>query len=245
MSEKPHILPEFVRYHPDGADTIHAGVERACARFHAALEKSLAIQGYTLESFAARYGISVSLLVSKLACVGDLGLDNMVATAAVIDCELDIQLKPKTLALELRPMVSIVSAVIFNGRELLTAKRASTKKLGGLWEFPGGKIEPGETPEQALRRELQEELGVEVMAGSGWEPFICESPLFPGGACKVHPFICYLINRDRIRLTDAHDEHAWITLPDLASLEELILTPVTQQMRQDPQLVAGGVRVLT
>ena len=48
------------------------------------------------------------------------------------------------------------------GGAVLLARRPEGKKMAGLWEFPGGKIEPGETPEAALARELHEELGIEV-----------------------------------------------------------------------------------
>jgi len=59
--------------------------------------------------------------------------------------------------------VVAVALVDADGRVLL-AQRPPGKQLAGLWEFPGGKLEPGERPEQALIRELREELGIEVKA---------------------------------------------------------------------------------
>ncbi|WP_344843338.1 8-oxo-dGTP diphosphatase MutT [Celeribacter arenosi] len=66
-------------------------------------------------------------------------------------------------------LVSAVALVDTDGRILL-AQRPAGKSMAGLWEFPGGKVEPGETPEAALVRELHEELGIET-----WNS--CLSPL--------------------------------------------------------------------
>jgi len=61
------------------------------------------------------------------------------------------------------PTVLVVAVALIDpdGR-ILIAKRPEGKQLAGLWEFPGGKVEPGERPEQALIRELKEELGIDV-----------------------------------------------------------------------------------
>ncbi|ATG53195.1 hypothetical protein CFK38_09890 [Brachybacterium vulturis] len=59
----------------------------------------------------------------------------------------------------------VVGAVLVDGDRVLAARRAPEKHAAGLWEFPGGKIEPGESPQQALSRELGEELGTEVEVG--------------------------------------------------------------------------------
>ena len=62
----------------------------------------------------------------------------------------------------MKKQINVVGAVIVRDGEVLCAQRGPNGALGGMWEFPGGKIEPGETPEQALIRELEEELAIDV-----------------------------------------------------------------------------------
>ena len=86
------------------------------------------------------------------------------------------------------PIVLVVAVALFDtdGRVLI-AKRPEGKAMAGLWEFPGGKVETGETPEQALIRELQEELAVETVesclapfsfASYAYEDFYLLMPLY-------------------------------------------------------------------
>ena len=83
-------------------------------------------------------------------------------------------------------LVAACALVDTDGRVLL-AQRPEGKQLAGLWEFPGGKVEPGETPEQCLIRELQEEIGIETdipclapltFASHSYDDFHLLMPLF-------------------------------------------------------------------
>lgn len=61
--------------------------------------------------------------------------------------------------------IPVVAGILKKNNQILVGQRPETHTLGGLWEFPGGKIEMGETPEQALARELNEELGIDAEIG--------------------------------------------------------------------------------
>lgn len=91
-----------------------------------------------------------------------------------------------------RPMVLVAAVVLIDAENcVLLAQRPAGKSMAGLWEFPGGKVEAGETPEHALVRELREELGIETSTGClapltfasyPYEKFHLFMPLF---ACRV------------------------------------------------------------
>jgi 8-oxo-dGTP diphosphatase len=63
-------------------------------------------------------------------------------------------------------LIDVAAGLVFRRGQLLITQRNPDSHLGGFWEFPGGKREPGETYEQCLVRELREELGIEVSVGS-------------------------------------------------------------------------------
>lgn len=65
----------------------------------------------------------------------------------------------------MRTVTEVVAAAIVDGSRLLLAQRTRPPEFAGMWELPGGKVEDGETPAEALVRELREELGIEVVAG--------------------------------------------------------------------------------
>ena len=80
--------------------------------------------------------------------------------------------------MENNPTILVVAAALVGAdRRVLVQQRAEGRSMAGLWEFPGGKVEPGELPEAALVRELHEELGIEVLASSLKPTAFASAPL--------------------------------------------------------------------
>jgi 8-oxo-dGTP diphosphatase len=85
-------------------------------------------------------------------------------------------------------LVAAVALIDADGRVLL-AERPAGKHLAGMWEFPGGKVQPGETPEAALIRELAEELGIDVHE-SCLAPFTFASYAYPDFHLLMPLYVC-------------------------------------------------------
>ena len=121
-------------------------------------------------------------------------------------------------------LINVVGGAIVDSlarpRTLLVARRTAPPRFAGMWEFPGGKVDPGETPEQALHRELSEELGVRVVLGpeltgpgpEGW-------PLNPTAVMRV--WFAELDGGTPAPLQD-HDELRWVSL---ANPEQVLALP--------------------
>jgi 8-oxo-dGTP diphosphatase len=107
----------------------------------------------------------------------------------------------------------IVAAVIVQGGRVLACERSAPPEVAGRWEFPGGKVEPGETDAQALARECAEELGVRVAVGARVGPDV---PLAHGRAV-LRVFTVTLLNGDEPRALE-HTAMRWLAADELDSV---------------------------
>ena len=103
------------------------------------------------------------------------------------------------------PHYDVTAAVLFQGKKILLAKRPSKGLLGGLWEFPGGKVEKGESLEACLAREIREELGAEIHVG---EPLGIFKHAYTHFKITLHAFYCNMISGEPMPLQAA--ELAWV-----------------------------------
>ncbi|MGW2782047.1 (deoxy)nucleoside triphosphate pyrophosphohydrolase [Streptomyces populi] len=113
-------------------------------------------------------------------------------------------------------IVVVAGALVRDGR-LLAARRSAPPDLAGRWELPGGKVEPGETPERALVRELREELGADTRA---LERVPGEWPLKPGYVLMVWAARLLPGSAEPAPLED-HDELRWLTPEEIWDVDWL------------------------
>ncbi len=110
--------------------------------------------------------------------------------------------------------IDIALAVPVRAGKILVSRRAHNVHLGGTWEFPGGKVEPGEHPDAAARRELVEETGLDA---ARLDPLTVLVHDYPDRSLRLHVFVAHDIAGD-VRV-DGGREWAWLRLEDIEALE--------------------------
>ena len=113
--------------------------------------------------------------------------------------------------LEQMKIIKVVAAILQKEDKILIARKKQGKPLAGYFEFPGGKIEEGETPEESLIRELMEEMNIKIAV----KEYIGES-IYDYGNDKVISLLGYTaeIIDGEIKLSD-HDRYEWVTLEQI------------------------------
>jgi mutator protein MutT len=109
-------------------------------------------------------------------------------------------------------MIIVVAAVICRDGKILITRRLDTAHLPGLWEFPGGKVEPGETLKAALMREIREELGLSIIV---FDQCLSIEHEYPRKSVKLHFFNCAIVAGEprSIQVADL----SWVTPPELTT----------------------------
>ena len=111
--------------------------------------------------------------------------------------------------------IEVVAAIIHKNRAYFATQRGYGE-FEGMWEFPGGKIEPGESRESALRREIQEELGIDITI----DKFFCTTDYdYPSFHLTMHCYLCS-VESGMIELRE-HKSARWLTVESLDSVEWL------------------------
>ncbi|HET6384312.1 MAG TPA: (deoxy)nucleoside triphosphate pyrophosphohydrolase [Armatimonadota bacterium] len=110
-------------------------------------------------------------------------------------------------------IVEVAVAIIIQDGLVLLTRRSPGAHLAGLWEFPGGKIAPGESPEEAVRREVHEETGLVVTPGRLLDSF---THRYPERTVRLHFFECRV---DGGALNPGPHEATWTPLERLSTLE--------------------------
>ena len=128
--------------------------------------------------------------------------------------------------------VIVAAAIITDGR-VLACERSAPPEVAGRWEFPGGKVEPGETDEQALARECVEELGVRVAVGARIGPDVS----LAHGRAVLRVFAVRLLDGDEPRALE-HTAMRWLSVDELDTVHWLPADkPIVAAL---PPLLAGA-----
>lgn len=110
----------------------------------------------------------------------------------------------------------VALAIIRQADRWLVSRRAAGRIFAGQWEFPGGRVEPGESPEAAAVREAMEEVGVAVEAVETWAPVLTHHG---GRDVALHPVLCRLVSGEPSPRAPAVTEVRWVNGDELRALE--------------------------
>ena len=113
-----------------------------------------------------------------------------------------------------KSITEVVAALIWNQEKFMICQRPAHKARGLLWEFVGGKVEPGETKEQALIRECQEELAVTLDVGKVFMDVVHEYP-----DLTVHLTLFHATVREGVPRKLEHNDIRWITVDEIEQYE--------------------------
>ena len=116
----------------------------------------------------------------------------------------------------IRVVAAVIKAVNKNGKPMIFATQRGYGEFKGGWEFPGGKIEVGETPQEALKREIMEELDTEIEVGELIDTIEYDYPEFH---LSMNCFWCEVINGDLV--LKEHEAAKWLTMAQLNDVEWL------------------------
>ena len=136
----------------------------------------------------------------------------------ILDISKQIEIITRLIKCMTKPYIEVVGGVIFDGgNKILSCRRPKGKSWASWWEFPGGKIEFGETPQIALSRELKEELSLNVAPSK----IITEQFFnYEDKYVKLILLNCGIIEEDRIKLLE-HDEMKWLSKEELFDINWL------------------------
>lgn len=111
-------------------------------------------------------------------------------------------------------MIRVTAALLFNDDKILIAKRKPEGHLPLYWEFPGGKIDTGETPQQSLAREIKEELGITIEVGEHFETVFHE---YTRGKIELMAYKAEWLDGE-ISLME-HVDYRWVPIEELGDYE--------------------------
>lgn len=117
--------------------------------------------------------------------------------------------------MEPKPILLVVCVLLEHEGKVLGARRSEAMSLPLKWEFPGGKVEPGESLEQALRREIVEELGIEIELLESWPAE--KQVLADGRQLELHPFLGRVLSGEPKAIE--HHEIRWILPGEILELD--------------------------